>query len=259
MDDATYLKTPIPDGELAATIMSIAHLRQLRSYIPYCQHGSVLVTSRSKGAAMALVEQANIIAIEPMEETDALRLFQKKLGQSDDEDACTIELAAALEYMPLAIVQAAAYLVQRRPRYSTWKYLDEFRNSDKRKAKLLSLQGGELRRDVEAKNSILVTSQISFDYIRKTRPSAADLLSLMSFCDRQGIPETLLRGPIDHASGECTKNQSHAEFHLDAGQDHDVSGDDDGSIHSRNDSDSDSDLSEQQSNYSDNDRFENDV
>ncbi|KAJ6788118.1 hypothetical protein PWT90_07393 [Aphanocladium album] len=260
VDDASFLKTPGPDAEAVATTMKSTPSRQLRSYIPHCQHGSVLVTSRSKGAALELVEHVNIIAIEPMDEKDALQLFNKKLGSSDDE-ACTVELAAALEYMPLAIVQAAAYLVQRRPRYSIQKYLDEFRNSDKRKAKLLSLQGGELRRDVEAKNSILVTWQISFDYIRETRPSAADLLSLMSFCDRQGIPETLLRNPIDQASGECTKNHSHAEFHLDAGQDHNDSGDNAGSIHSGNDSDSDSDsdLSEQQSNYSDNDRFENDV
>lgn len=151
--------------------------------------------------------------------------------------------------------------MQRRPRYSIRKYLDEFYNSNKRKAKLFSLQGSELRRDVEAKNFILVTWQISFNYIHETRLSAADLLSLMSFCDRQGIPEILLRGLIEHTSGECTKNQSHAKFHLDAGQDHNDSSDNTRSIHSGNDSDSDSDsdLSEQQFNYSNNNRFKNNV
>jgi hypothetical protein len=34
---------------------------------------------------------------------------------------------------------------------------------------------------------------MSFDYIRHTKPSAAALLSLMSFFDRQGIPEKLIR------------------------------------------------------------------
>lgn len=87
------------------------------------------------------------------------------------------------------------------------------------------------------------------------------MLSLISFCDRQGILEILLHDPIDQASGDCTKTQSHAEFHLDARQGHNGSGGDNGSIHSGNDSDSgsDSDLSAQQSNCSDNDRFENDV
>lgn len=34
---------------------------------------------------------------------------------------------------------------------------------------------------------------MSFEHIRQTRPSAVDLLSLMSFFDRQGIPEDVLR------------------------------------------------------------------
>jgi tetratricopeptide (TPR) repeat protein len=41
---------------------------------------------------------------------------------------------------------------------------------------------------------VLITWQISFDHIRSTRQSAAGLLSLMSFFDRQGIQEGLLRG-----------------------------------------------------------------
>jgi hypothetical protein len=95
--------------------------------------------------------------------------------------------------MPLAIVQAAAYIKQRAPRCSPQQYLEEFRKSDKRKTSLLNHEAGHLRRDPEAKNSILITWQISFDHLRDTRPSAADLLSLMSFFDRQGIPEALLR------------------------------------------------------------------
>src|SRR6266480_2310616 len=54
-------------------------------------------------------------------------------------------------------------------------------------------EGVQLRRDWEAKNSIIITWQISFSYIQQTRPSAADLLSLMSLFDRQGIPEALLQ------------------------------------------------------------------
>jgi hypothetical protein len=37
--------------------------------------------------------------------------------------------------------------------------------------------------------------QISFDHIRDQRQSAADLLSLMSFFDRQGIQKSVLRCP----------------------------------------------------------------
>ena len=95
--------------------------------------------------------------------------------------------------MPLAIVQAAAYIRQRAPRCSIHKYLDEFRKSDKRKTSLLNHEVGHLRRDPEAENSILITWQILFDHIRDTQRSAADLLSLINFFNRQGIPEALYR------------------------------------------------------------------
>ena len=161
-------------------------------YLPQCPNGSILITTRSKSAALKVVEQRDIITVEPMDRADGLALFERKLGWHDDgEDV--IELAAALEFMPLAIVQAAVYISQRAPRYSVRQYLQDFRRSDRKKTSLLNCDGEQLRRDREAKNSIIITWQISFDHIRKIRPSAADLLSLMSFFDRQGIPEALLR------------------------------------------------------------------
>lgn len=139
-----------------------------------------------------MVEDSDIIPVEPMDETHAITLFEKKLGaQAASEDV--IQLTAALEFMPLAIVQAAAYIKQRLPRLSVTQYLETFRRSDHQKTSLLQYEGGQLRRDREAKNSILITWQISFDYILQGSPSAADLLSLMSFFDRQGISDSLLR------------------------------------------------------------------
>jgi tetratricopeptide (TPR) repeat protein len=121
--------------------------------------------------------------------------MDKKLGKlvAGQDTACAA-LVAALEYMPLAIVQATSYLLQRAQRCSVSQYLEKFRRNDRKRAGLLDFEGGQLRRDPGAKNSIILTWQISFDYIRNMRPSAADLLSLMCFCDRQGIPESLLRG-----------------------------------------------------------------
>ncbi|KAK0113068.1 hypothetical protein ONS95_014774 [Cadophora gregata] len=95
-----------------------------------------------------------------------------------------MDLAAALEYMPLAIIQAAAYISQRAPRCSVSEYLDQFRKSDREKTSLLDNQAGHLRRDREAANSIIITWHISFEHIRQSKPSAADLLSLMSLFDR---------------------------------------------------------------------------
>jgi tetratricopeptide (TPR) repeat protein len=166
--------------------------RPLREYVPHCDRGSVLVTTRNRQAALKLVEQRDIVEVEPMDEQSALLLLEKKLG-TQANDSKTTELAAALEYMPLAIVQAAAYILQRAPRYSVVIYLDDYRKNERKRTSLLEYDDGQLRRDWEAKNSIIVTWQMSFEYIQHTRPSAAKLLSLMSFFDRQGIPENLLR------------------------------------------------------------------
>ena len=40
--------------------------------------------------------------------------------------------------------------------------------------------------------SVATTFMISFDYVRKVNPRASDLLSVMSFLDRQGIPKSLI-------------------------------------------------------------------
>ncbi|KAF2804598.1 putative kinesin [Mytilinidion resinicola] len=182
-----------------ATGLGGGSLQPLVSYLPQCQHGSILVTTRTRDAALKLVEQRDIVTVEPMNETEAIALLQRKLPEQDDSKSVT-ELAEALEFMPLAIVQAAAYISRRAPRSSVWQYLETFRKSDREKMSLLDSEAGHLRRDKEAKNSIIITWHISFNHIRQIRPSAADLLALMSLFDRQGIPETLVRSQVERLS-----------------------------------------------------------
>jgi hypothetical protein len=193
VDDATFLvETPRTGQDGQTNGVGSGNLRPLVSYLPQCPNGSILITTRSKHVALKLVEQRDIIAIKPMSKPDALALLEGKLGWHGNGDDAA-ELAAELEFMPLAIVQAAAYISQRVPRYSVREYLKDLRKSDRKRASLLNHDCEQLRRDREAKNSIIITWQISFDHIRTIRPSATDLLSLMSFFDRQGIPEALLR------------------------------------------------------------------
>lgn len=170
--------------------------------------GPIIITSRNRRLALEIVEDEDIVTIDPMDEGHALSLFEKKLGpQVPASREELVELTAALDFMPLAIVQAAVYIRKRWPRLSVKQYLEKFEKSDHRKISLLgdSNKAGHLRRDREAKSSIFLTLRISFDYIQETRPSAADLLSLMSFFDRQGIPNSLLWPRLKQGS------QSHDE------------------------------------------------
>jgi tetratricopeptide (TPR) repeat protein len=127
-----------------------------------------------------------------MNTAEALVLMRKKLDECTETEEL-VQLVEELEFMPLAIVQAASFITHRSPRCSALQYLEKLRQSDRQATKLLSHEGKHIDRDWEAKNSILLTWQISFDHVRRIRQSAADLLSLMSFFDWQGIPEDLLR------------------------------------------------------------------
>jgi len=167
--------------------------KPLLEYVPRSQNGSIIITSRSREVALKMVDYEDLIKVEPMEKSESLELLQRKLKHPEGESQECLQLVDALEFMPLAIVQAASYIRNREPRYSVSQYLADFEGSDRKATSLLEKEAGRLSRDWEAKNSILVTWQISFDYLRQENSSAAELLSLMSFFDRQGIPENLIR------------------------------------------------------------------
>ncbi|KAJ4354755.1 hypothetical protein N0V95_003528 [Ascochyta clinopodiicola] len=177
----------------------------LSDYLPQSPNGSILITSRSRAVAQRLTgTYSSIIEVEPMGEDDALLLLKKKLGSSVARDKA-VELVRALDFMPLALTQAAAFIRQREPRMSVSRYVDEINKSVHNQARFLEKDVGDSRRDGQASNSIIATWHISFEYIREHVPTAASLLSLMSMFDRQGIPESLLKSQYtDNGNGDVT-------------------------------------------------------
>ena len=83
-------------------------------YIPSCEHGSVLITTRSKSEALKLVYDSEIVDVSPMSEDEAEALLVNKLGRSSAEDRL---LVRALDRIPLAITQATAYIRERGSRW----------------------------------------------------------------------------------------------------------------------------------------------
>jgi hypothetical protein len=184
----------------SSTTDSLSILPPLSNFLPQSRNGSIIITSRRRDVAFRLTEShRDIITVEAMDEHCALTLLRKKLESTNQQDIAV--LVKSLDYMPLAITQAAAYINLRSPRYSASRYLAEVRASDKDKIRLLQTDVGDIRRDGTASNAITTTWQISFEHIRQERPSAAQLLSLMSLFDRQGIPYYLLRKLEDVGSG----------------------------------------------------------
>ncbi|QKX62526.1 uncharacterized protein TRUGW13939_09687 [Talaromyces rugulosus] len=192
VDDHEFLRKSPATGLGDPNSLMNASTKPLLEYLPRSLNGSVIITSRTREVALKMVDDKDIIEVKPMERSEALELLQRKLEQPGESQESR-DLVEELELMPLAIVQAASYIRNRAPRCSVSQYLRHFQKNDCKATKLLETEPGNLYRDLEAKNSILLTWQKSFDHIRQTEPSAADLLSLMSFFDRQGIPEKLLR------------------------------------------------------------------
>ncbi|KAH8704507.1 P-loop containing nucleoside triphosphate hydrolase protein, partial [Phaeosphaeriaceae sp. PMI808] len=160
--------------------------RRLHHYLPNCKRGSILITTRSRKVALRIARLRGLISIRPMPFPESVLLLKSKLRRrADDEDI--FKLAAVLEYIPLAIIQAAAYINQKAPRCSVAQYVDLFEQN-----KLPAYAEDQLGRSFMVNNVFLTTWHISFEYIQQERPSAADLLSLMSFFDQHGIPEHVL-------------------------------------------------------------------
>ena len=197
-DDETFLlqppgvSSPHSQGNHGQS-QQVGNLERCIDYLPYCEYGILLVTSRSKTAALQIVPPNDIIVIGPMDQTHGIALLQQKPGQSNIDythDELS-QLAMELDSMPLAMAQAAAYIRERTPRCSVKQYLDKL-TSVQTRLDILGQQTQDLRRDRDAQNCILKTWHITFEHIRQRKSSAADLLSLMSFFDRNAIPESLL-------------------------------------------------------------------
>ncbi|KAF2725921.1 hypothetical protein K431DRAFT_214502 [Polychaeton citri CBS 116435] len=197
VDDADFLLDPV-------VVAGGAQARRRRiDCIPVCDHGSVLITTRSKIEALKLVYDSNMIDVLPMDQGDAEALLEKKFGKLGSQ-AEKRQLITALDRIPLALTQAAAFIKKRAPRCSVQQYCEEMERSRTSRTSLLR-QGLHLpSRDVEANNSVLLTWQISFEHVYRTRRTAAELLSLMSFYDRLAIPEILLYGHVDNEEAESS-------------------------------------------------------
>ena len=163
--------------------------RGLSQFLPQCENGSILFTTRNKKTGVKFATK-NIIVLEKMTAAEAEELLQTRLVEKIVNQNDAASLLEALEYTPLAIAQAAAYMAENS--ISITEYLELYNESETSRIELLSEDFEELARDSETINPIAATWIISFEQIRKADMLAADLLSSMACLDRQGIPKELL-------------------------------------------------------------------
>ncbi|KAH7401149.1 hypothetical protein DE146DRAFT_496044 [Phaeosphaeria sp. MPI-PUGE-AT-0046c] len=165
--------------------------KQLRDFLPQSPNGSILVTSRSRDAAFQITCNYKMItSVEEMTEAEALDLLNSHLQEPHKEEDKKL-LIKTLGNVPLAVSQAAAHISRRSLPISD--YLEELSKNKESSVSLLDESLPQLQRESSRSNSIVATWKVTFEYVRRTTPSAARLLSLMCLFDRQDIPETLLK------------------------------------------------------------------
>ena len=184
-------------GEISGPAATASRNKSMSDYLPVSSNGSIVVTSRNREVLEGLdIGDEDMLDVGPMEVDVAQALLSRKLKRAERENVSEdgVKLVQELDCIPLAIAQAAAYINQRTPRVTVSRYLELLVKDDTEKTKLLAKGIRDPRRGDEASNSVIATWYMSFEHIRQTRRSAAQLLSLMSLFDREGIPDDLLQG-----------------------------------------------------------------
>lgn len=159
--------------------------------LPRSSQGRVVFTTRSRKVAVRLAQQ-NVIKVLEMDEEVAMQVLGKSLIDQgllqNHEDV--IKLLQKLTFLPLAIVQAAAYINETGTTLAD--YLSLLEDQEQNVIKLLSEEFEEEGRYRDTKNPVATTWLVSFEQIRRRDPLAADFLSFTSCVDPRDIPQSLL-------------------------------------------------------------------
>ncbi|KAG7407996.1 Kinesin light chain 1 [Fusarium oxysporum f. sp. raphani] len=163
----------------------------IADFIPDCEHGCVLFTTRSREVAVT-VAQTNVVELPGMNKKDARALLQSSLIQKEQMQDTVLadKLLDELAYLPLAITQASAYM--KINKVSIKEYLRLLQNTDQDMVELLSVGFRDGTHYDAAQGAVVTTWIVSFKQIRALHEEAATLLSFAACLEPKAIPRALL-------------------------------------------------------------------
>ena len=163
----------------------------LVDYLPKSNQGTILFTTRDRKIAVKLAKQ-NVVDVPAMGEDAATRLLEQCLIDPELVKSVqdTNSLLSQLTYLPLAIVQAAAYINENG---STLRdYISLLADQEEGVIELLSEEFEDDGRYRDVKNPVATTWLISFEQIRRRDRLAAEYLAFMACIEPKDIPPSLL-------------------------------------------------------------------
>ena len=163
----------------------------LHEYLPFNPLGAILFTTRDREAATRYAG-SKVITIEEMDDAESRELLKTGLQNQQlvEDEGGTARLLNLLVNLPLAIMQAVAYLNAKEATIA--EYLRIYEESGDSVIKLLSKDFEDRWRYPGMKNPVAATWLISFEQIRHRDPLAADYMAFMSCINGQDIPRDLL-------------------------------------------------------------------
>ncbi|KAJ7431109.1 hypothetical protein FB451DRAFT_1113120 [Mycena latifolia] len=158
----------------------------LNNYFPQCSHGNLIITSRNPGLC---VYAGSDFAVSDMEEREAVDLLLTSASQykTDHNKDTATQIVKVLHYLPLAIIQAGAFISKSG---NLGSYLALYEHN---KARLLT------ERPVQTHDNYSWTAyttwQISFDQLSE---QAKTFLKLCSFLHYHGISENIFKNATNY-------------------------------------------------------------
>ncbi|TVY64167.1 Calcium-independent phospholipase A2-gamma, partial [Lachnellula suecica] len=169
-------------------------------YLPASSKGSILFTTRNRKDARNFTMQAHtVVGVESMDENDAKQLLGNSLGDQKQKVSQNLGMARKLllelTFLPLVIVQAAAYISANEASLSD--YFSLLKGTEKEAIEILSEEFTEQGRYGNSVNPVASTWLLSFKRIQNRDPLAAKILSIMSCFEPKAIPRFLIipKGP----------------------------------------------------------------
>ncbi|KAF2192075.1 hypothetical protein K469DRAFT_805508 [Zopfia rhizophila CBS 207.26] len=160
-------------------------------YLPESEDGLTVFTTRHQEVAESLV-RSDVLELENLGEQEAVEFLEKSLVRKTmlRNNVITTDLLIELDYLALAIAQAAAYINTNKTSISEYLWL--LKNTDEDVVSLISREFRDNTRYKDSTNAVATTWVVSFKQIQEHDAVATDLLAFMSCIEWKAIPRSIL-------------------------------------------------------------------
>ncbi|OGM49154.1 kinesin light chain [Aspergillus bombycis] len=162
----------------------------LKDLIPQTDQGRIIFTTRNKKLAVKLASRE--ISIPEVDEETGVKMLETALPGEDlsKDHETAVALLSQLTFLPLAIMQAAAFIKENS--ISLEDYLTLLQEQEPEVVELLSEDFETEGRYQDVPNPVATTWLVSFQQIQQIDQLAAEYLSFMACVNPRNIPQSLL-------------------------------------------------------------------